>query len=375
MWGIVFVIFATILLVIQLIYNCACVFARFNIRRVKNYYTVKHPKFHRSNYGKWSLIKDFPSLNSITEGDFRSLLDKQTKEKQQGGPCGLRVVTWNIEFGYKLDQIISRLHILKPDILLLQECDCVHEENLQLSLHVAEEIAKSLKMCYVWSGAFHYKLNNGGKGMFGNAVLSRFDIVGAKRVFINEVIANYPKSVLRATVVHPKEGNILCYSVHLEAVTGIYERSRQFTQVLNDWRQTHLALNDWTKSSKPGLRAVIIAGDLNTLGHNASRVSPIHCRDSYRFSTLGMTESQWFQKNFFEQGKLGFGFSDAFDKSAKHHHTLCNALISAKFDWILLNGLGVVHKEIGVGDESDHWYVLVDVEFRPLVAPTDLSLN
>jgi len=290
-------------------------------------------------------------LGSIAMGDFRSVSAEDTNPKV------LRLVTWNIEFGYKLEQIISRLRKLRPDILLLQECDCVMD-NLQLNVHVAEEIAKSLQMAYVWSGAFSYEFAEGGKGLFGNAILSRFELKDPQRVFINEVIPNYPKSALRARVVHP-QGDILCYSVHLEAVTGIRERSRQFIQILNDWRISY----------SPTLRAAIIGGDLNTLGHHASRISPVHCRDSYRCSTLGLSEGEWFQKNFFERGRPGFGFSDPFHKSARKDHTLCNSLISAKFDWVLLNGLTTVKKEIGAGDESDHWYVLVEAEFSSCIVP------
>jgi endonuclease/exonuclease/phosphatase family metal-dependent hydrolase len=356
MWEIfVLVLPLFVVLIIQVIYNCSCLFDRFNVHRVKKYYTIKHPRYHQQNLGKWSPISNFPNLDSIVTGDFRSKQDVSKKESQV-----LRIVTWNVEFGYKLEQVISRLRMLKPDILLLQECDCVMD-NLNLNVHVAEEIAKSLKLAYVWSGAFGYEFGSSGKGSFGNAILSRFDLIDPQRVFINEIVAAYPKSALRATVVHPL-GNILCYSVHLEAVTGIRERSKQFIQVLQDWKRSY----------SPGLRAAIIAGDLNTLGHHASRISPVHCRDSYRFSTLGMTESQWFQRNFFERGQLGYGFNDPFHKSAKEGHTLRNSLISAKFDWILLNGLTAIKKEIGVGDESDHWYVLVDAELLPsLVPPLD----
>ena len=58
-----------------------------------------------------------------------------------------------------------------------------------------------------------------GKGIFGNAILSRFPIKIAEAVPLPVLVEEYPKGCLRAVVAHP-QGDILCYSVHLEACSG-----------------------------------------------------------------------------------------------------------------------------------------------------------
>jgi hypothetical protein len=81
----------------------------------------------------------------------------------------LRIVSWNIELGYNLDDIVSRLTTLMPiDVLLLQEVDIVHERphddhhsrttkhaNVPpLSVDCVHVIASQLHMMAVFSGIY-----------------------------------------------------------------------------------------------------------------------------------------------------------------------------------------------------------------------------
>lgn len=351
---------ALVALTIQLVYNTHFLFLKWNEWRVHTYYTVKHPRNHHANRGaKWQKAS-LSEVGEVVTADHRI---KQTARSSKTDGCSkkLRILTWNIELGYKLQELIAKMKSIQADIIFLQEVDIIDDGD-GLSVSSVGEIARALNMTYVFCGNFRYEVNKGA-GIFGNAILSKFDLYNASMVDIKEIIPRYPKGCLRANLMHPKWGQILCYSIHLEAVTGIGNRAKQMVRVLNDWH-TH---------GKQNVTACIMAGDLNTLGHDMSRISPAHCRDSYRFSTLGQSEAEWFERNFFSApDQLGYGFSDPFHKSDRKDHTLKNNLISAKFDWTLVNGLSVTSKEIGTyGTESDHWYVWIDVCLDKYTSPNN----
>ena len=95
-------------------------------------------------------------------------------------PETIRVVDWNIERGHALDEYIDLFQnnpvLNEADILLLQEVDryCPRTNNR----HVARELAEALSMDYVYGVEF-VELNQQ-RGEHGNAILSRFPIVGAQ---------------------------------------------------------------------------------------------------------------------------------------------------------------------------------------------------
>jgi hypothetical protein len=50
------------------------------------------------------------------------IIEYDCRSKEEcGGPTQLKIVQWNIERGYQLDQVIQSLLSLKPDIVCLQE--------------------------------------------------------------------------------------------------------------------------------------------------------------------------------------------------------------------------------------------------------------
>ncbi|HPQ69119.1 MAG TPA: endonuclease/exonuclease/phosphatase family protein [bacterium] len=95
-------------------------------------------------------------------------------------PETIRVVDWNIERGHSLDEYIDLFQndptLSEADVLLLQEVDryCPRTDDR----HVARELAAALAMDYVYGVEF-IELNQQ-SGEHGNAVLSRFPIVGAQ---------------------------------------------------------------------------------------------------------------------------------------------------------------------------------------------------
>lgn len=252
-------------------------------------------------------------------------------------PSVLNVVSWNIEMGYRLEAVISELVRIAPDILLLQEAD-LFDNGRNYASHTVAAIANALGFTAVFAGHQKYK-SPSGRGIWGNAILTRFGISNAHFLTIecNEV---YNRSALFAEV-ETGSGPIDFCSVHLEACCGIEKRVDQLTSVIK-----HIE-----RRQKNNIKPAVIAGDLNTMGNGLVRLSPVHCTDRLRFKTLGMTEAEWWESNYFANS----GFSDPFSK--RKDITFKNLFIAAKLDWILLKGLCVETKNIGKGNQSDHKWI------------------
>src|SRR5262245_48223894 len=89
-------------------------------------------------------------------------------------PSSLRVVDWNIDRGGRLSGIIDFLEKANADILILQEVDLNARRTQQLN--IAQEIARQLKMNYVFGREFE-ELTQGSKAnpaYHGQATLSRW---------------------------------------------------------------------------------------------------------------------------------------------------------------------------------------------------------
>jgi endonuclease/exonuclease/phosphatase family metal-dependent hydrolase len=260
-----------------------------------------------------------------------SLLDSKT-------PSFLKVVSWNIEMGYKLDDVISELKHIAPDVLLLQEADLYYDDGKNYSVQTVREIANSLDFSSTFAGHHPYK-SQFGRGIWGNAILSRFKT--KKEYFLPlKCCGNYKRSALFAEV-ETNFGTVDFCSVHLEACCGIVKRVKQMSTVIAQSK----------KRQEGELKPIVIGGDLNTLCGGLVRLSPVHCTDKLRFMTIGMTEAEWWEKNFFYK----LPFSDPFSK--REDKTFKNRFIAAKLDWVLIKDLSVVEKEIGKGTQSDHNWI------------------
>jgi endonuclease/exonuclease/phosphatase family metal-dependent hydrolase len=92
----------------------------------------------------------------------------------------LRVVNWNIERGMRLPEVIEFLYSQKADLLILQEVD-VNARRTHF-LNVAEEIARKLRMNYVFGREFQ-ELTQGrpdSPAYHGQATLSRWTLRNAR---------------------------------------------------------------------------------------------------------------------------------------------------------------------------------------------------
>lgn len=199
--------------------------------------------------------------------------------------------------------------------------------------------------------------------------------------------------------------------------TGIIGRIRQFNCILRDAaRHCH---NPEQSSLVTPYQAIL--GDLNTLGHGIARLSPLYCRDGYRWRSIGMSvcmcrsitvliafngqpqgmdesrfwlryylsfynvhgarntllqstapatllsasDEAWWTEEDVEKGRNP-GFYDPFSQDVDEIATLINykGAFRGKLDWCLLRCLRVVDKGTRNDDyaASDHRMLWVDVE-------------
>jgi endonuclease/exonuclease/phosphatase family metal-dependent hydrolase len=168
----------------------------------------------------------------------------------------LRILTWNIERGVRLQKIVTTLKALEPDVVLLQEVDryCRRSGNLD----IARELGQRLGMNWVSAGEFQEigEAKGTAAAMTGQAILSRASITDAAVI----VFAHQSSMRWRLNPLQPRRGGrialrartagLLVYSLHLESVGDDHQRSRQLKDVLSD--------QSWQRADD-----VVIAGDFN----------------------------------------------------------------------------------------------------------------
>jgi len=174
----------------------------------------------------------------------------------------IRIVTWNIERGIRLDAIHSLLQELDADVILLQEVDrfCSRSNDRD----VARELAQQLRMNFVTAGEFQ-EIGEGRRDracVSGQAVLSRMPIDGATTVrFEDQATIKW-----RLNPAQPRRGGrialrartagVTFYSVHLESGGDEARRSNQVRELIANVPE--------------GAGPVVIGGDFNNLGDASS---------------------------------------------------------------------------------------------------------
>lgn len=158
----------------------------------------------------------------------------------------IRIVTFNIEHGIKIDQAIQALTsqpaLQSPDVLLLQEMD----------VSGVEAIAKVLAMNYAYCpSSVHPKT----KRDLGTAVLSPWPMEERFKVRLPHLarMSGHARSVVGARV-RIAERDIHVYSVHFGTLLGQSGSQRR--------EQLQAVLDDASKSSGP----VLVGGDFNSKG-------------------------------------------------------------------------------------------------------------
>ena len=247
----------------------------------------------------------------IYEFDFRPSLSPSLGEDLDNHPKSplhpLKCVQWNIERGYKLDDIKQLLRQEEADIVCLQELDIGCERSQRRNCAV--EIAEALKMKCVFLVEFEELFSplreedTQGGGVHGNAILSRFDldpyIVEHIEHPLNWAVEGHflgeprvgQRAILAARVKVPGlPTEVICYCLHLEVFCGILGRLKQFSDVLENSNDEIAERENYYQ---------IIMGDLNTMAHGLARLSPKYCRDFLRIWSLGSSEGSFWYKYLF----------------------------------------------------------------------------
>lgn len=181
-------------------------------------------------------------------------------------PDAVRVVTWNVNRGQQLNEVIEFLAGASADLILLQETDLnaqrTHGRN------VAQEIARALAMNYVFGYEFEElsQEQNGTRAYHGQATLSRFPILNSRilrfhcqsrfwlpRWFIPRIGPFQRRLGGRMALISCidlPERKLIVYNVHLES-RGDDVRCSQLSELLDD------------VSRQASDFQIVVAGDFN----------------------------------------------------------------------------------------------------------------
>jgi endonuclease/exonuclease/phosphatase family metal-dependent hydrolase len=194
-------------------------------------------------------------------------------------PRTLRVVTWNIDRGLRLPEIVDFLSLVDEDILLLQEVDINARRTHRIN--VAEEIARCLRMNFVFGREF-VELSQGTKkdpAYHGQATLSPWPIAKPRLIRFRRQ-SNFwqphwfiPRTepfqerlggrIALVTEINVSGETVLTYNLHLESRGSDDLRLSQLEEVVMD-----------TAHYSAGA-LMIIAGDLNIDASKRSILTPL----------------------------------------------------------------------------------------------------
>ncbi|HXJ87985.1 MAG TPA: endonuclease/exonuclease/phosphatase family protein [Candidatus Binatia bacterium] len=165
-------------------------------------------------------------------------------------PSSLRVVDWNINRGLELHRIIDFLAGADADVVTLQEVDVNARRTHRLN--VAEEIARSLQMDYVFGREFQ-ELVQGSKvspAYHGQATLSKWPILNPRLIrfsrqshfwephwFLPKIEPFQERLGGRIALVadiNVAGSTLVTYNLHLESKASDALRLSQLKEVLSD---------------------------------------------------------------------------------------------------------------------------------------------
>ena len=307
------------------------------------------------------------------------------------------IISWNIERGYKLQDIIKQLKVYKPDILILQECDinCERSNNRNIVIDIMRGL--NMKYCVFGMEFIEHKslfrsTRNQGGGKHGNAIISKYEIIEGYKcnhrfvpldwnsMFWNTVIFRQPRSGYRNYLcckirVH-ESIEFLVYCLHLECICGINDRLTQFKEVLNDVK-VHQKHNKSLYT--------IIGGDFNTLINGWIKWIPIYWESRWNRKLMEKVmncvkeckdkrpEAFLFEKHLDEWMKNEFNMKYMLkDPWNKERNSIKDATVMkwcyhGKLDWILVESqrYDKIEQFIGGDNASDHQ--LVGVKLRGFI--------
>jgi endonuclease/exonuclease/phosphatase family metal-dependent hydrolase len=165
-------------------------------------------------------------------------------------PSSLHIVDWNIDRGLQLQAVIDFLADANADILILQEVDLNARRTRRVN--IAEEIARSLRMNYVFGREFQELVqgSEGSPAYHGQATLARWPISNPRlirfarqsrfwqpRWFLPRVEPFQERLGGRIALVadiNISGNKVLTYNLHLESRANDQLRLSQVQEVLSD---------------------------------------------------------------------------------------------------------------------------------------------
>jgi len=284
----------------------------------------------------------------------------------------LRVATYNIHKGVvrdvlgvrrvpRIHELRARLHELRADVVFLQEVQGRQDRHARRFEQWPAEpqdvfLARSPTVRHSFESAYgqHATYLH---GHHGNALLSRFPIVGREQRDVSDHV--FEKRGLLRCELDLGGRRVFCFVVHF----GLLARSRE--------RQLD-ALVDWVRRSVPEDAPLLIAGDFNDWrnqlnGRLEAALGVTEAMDAHRPRLRGAQRVAWFVHDRLTE--LGVTVErDAFRlprmvRTARTYPALVPWL---RMDRIYVRGFGVRHVEVLRGPEwarlSDHSPVIADVE-------------
>jgi endonuclease/exonuclease/phosphatase family metal-dependent hydrolase len=192
-------------------------------------------------------------------------------------PAQLKILDWNIHKGKHLEKLIETTRVERPDLCVFQEVDWNAERTGRR--RIAEELARALRMNYVYANAFQ-ELAQGSPdnpAYNGQAILTTLAVKSSRVLRFehqsgfwkpNALIPNLPLMQRRnggrialITELETRSGRVVVYNMHLESRGWGSERRDQLEEALRDARRYG-----------PDI-PVIMAGDFNVAFHSQQFVS------------------------------------------------------------------------------------------------------
>lgn len=220
-------------------------------------------------------------------------------------PDSIRVVSWNINRGLRLQRVIEFLAGAKADIVLLQESDLNARRTHHLN--IAKEISQKLRMNYVFGREFQ-ELTQGSRGSpayHGQATLSRWPLPSSRIIrfrkqsnfwrphwFLPEIEPFQERLGGRLALVSAANiagKTIVTYNLHLESRGDDELRRSQLGEALDDARRYG------------GNTPIVLGGDFNldvSGASDATAISRAQFQDAFANQHAPTTPH-----SFLEQGK------------------------------------------------------------------------
>jgi endonuclease/exonuclease/phosphatase family metal-dependent hydrolase len=295
-------------------------------------------------------------------------------EHRAGPPPGgvIRILSWNIERGYRPDQIAATLAEIRPDIACLQEVDWGNRRTS--GRDVLQELAEATGMLGLYGIEFlelaspQRSRRLAGGGAIGNALLSRLLPLDAFRIELPSCLDWEADSIDRRlpwlTRWHLRREkrigrrfgigaefdwngcSLYVCSIHLEdKLGGVHGRWAQFRAAAR-----HIEGLCGAGSTR------VIAGDFNTFDCRMARIVTPDNDQTALGRPAAVPEAAWWQARLLPTT----GYSDPFAPTAWTFSVW--PLFRAKLDWIATKNGRVEDRGIGPFSGSDHRLVWLDLK-------------